>query len=472
MTVAVVGATAGVWIGATVSTRGASGVSTDYLRVAEAPKVGDIAIADNGDFYLIHNDEDGQRVWRHPAGGLEPEALPLSANDTSGSSRSVAVDREGAVYFTTRDGNRVLKLEAGRSTPEELSFPGVTPNDVAVGPDGTVVVADAGGGVYALPPGERTAVRLPFPDLYGVSSVAVDSDGDVYAVEFSSGRSSPDRLWKFYSDTTSGAAATILTPGLEAIRDIAVVDAEHVLAIGNPNLSDFANTALIDVTDEFTDRVEVPLDGLSPGSIALDRSGNVYAVDSRGGESSVYLIPPETPRRITPARSASPGAVLEDGSGDAVANAYDETIYGPADISRLAVARVGSNLVLELLWAEGVNAFGASLSVEIDVDPTSTSPGGCLLEGADFNVSVQRSTSDLVRLPPACDGPFDTVAVPRIIELDEAVGIEIPMSELGIATGDEIVVQAISSTIIDERSSTTIQDFAPDDQLGMRVVVP
>jgi len=376
------------------------------------------------------------------------------------------------VYFTTRDGNRVLKLESGRSTAEELPFPGVTPNDVAVGPDGTVVVADAGGGVYALSPEAVAPVRLPFPDFYGVSEVDVDSDGDVYAVEFFYGQSEADRLWKLYSASSSGAAVTLLTPGNIAIRDIAVVDSARVHVLAKPESTDVQGNVLIEVTDEFTDRVEVPLDGLSPGSIALDAVGNTYVVNAGSDTSGVFRIPADVARITTPARGDVPGLELDDGSGDAVANAYDGTVYGPSDISTVLVDRKGSNLALEILWAQGVDLSAASLSLEIDVDPATPTENGCLLPGADFTVSVDRSTSDLVRIPPGCDGTFESIATLRTTESGQRSTIEIPMDEIGLQSGDEIAVQAISSTVIDERSSTTIQDFAPDDQRGMRVVVP
>ncbi len=449
-----------------------SGVNTDYLQVAGAPRIDDVAVAPNGDLYLIHSDEQGQRVWRHPAGGREPEALPFFGNDTSGGARSVAIDAEDSVYFTTRDGNRVLKLEAGRSTAEELPFPGVTPNDVTVGPDGTVVVADAGGGVYALAPGAGAPVRLPFPDFYGVSEVEVDPDGDVYAVEFFYGRSEPDRLWKLYSASSSGAAVTLLTPGNTAIRDIAVVDGARVHVLTEPESADVWGNVLIEVTDEFTDRVEVPLDGLSPGSIALDTAGNAYVVNAGSDESGVFRIPADIPRIITPARGDVPGLEIDDGPGDAVANAYDGTVYGPSDISTVRVDRKGSNLVLEVLWVQGVDLSAASLSLEIDVDPETPTENGCLLPGADFDVSVDRSTSNLIRIPPGCDGPLDSIATLRTTESGQRSTIEVPMDEIGLQPGDEIAVQAMSSTVIDERSNTTIQDFAPDDQRGMRVVVP
>jgi NHL repeat-containing protein len=189
-----------------------------------------------------HQNKDDQLK----ADRLRPFALPFTGLRVP---HGVAVDAAGNVYVTDTLTNRVLKLTAGSNTQTVLPFTGLDLSDggvidgyiagVAVDAPGNVYVIDSGHHrVVKLAAGSSTQTVLPFKGMDTPRGVAVDSAGTVYVV----------------------ADGWVLK-----------------LAAGS--------------SDQF--RLPSTADGASAISVAVDRSGNVYAgfrKTHRRGRSDYYLM--------------------------------------------------------------------------------------------------------------------------------------------------------------------------------------
>jgi DNA-binding beta-propeller fold protein YncE len=98
----------------------------------------------------------------------------------------VAVDAAGNLYVPDRNGQRILKLAPGSTSPTTLPFgAGLSwPVGVAVDAAGTVYVADSRNNrVLKLTVG-GTSSTLPFKGLHEPLWVAVDSTGNVYVTQY------------------------------------------------------------------------------------------------------------------------------------------------------------------------------------------------------------------------------------------------------------------------------------------------
>ena len=193
----------------------------------------------------------------------------------------VAVGADNSVYAASYDGNQVLKLAAGASTPTVLPFPGLfAPTGVAVGTDNSVYVADTGNQrVLKLAPDSTTPIELPFPDFHAPRGVAVGADNTVYVANR-----------EYYTTGQGQHWVQKLAPGATAPVDLPFTDlyGPYGVAVGTDNA--------VYVTDAFsTERnrvmkldpgastpVELPFTGLdNPSGVAV------------GADNTVYIAPKE-----------------------------------------------------------------------------------------------------------------------------------------------------------------------------------
>jgi DNA-binding beta-propeller fold protein YncE len=131
-------------------------------------------------------DGDG-KIWRADAGWRQFEAMAFS--DQGGPKRAIAlVPWKGELYVL--DANRNGVGVYGPDGSGRRWIPGLEkPTDLAVAPDGAILVADQGlGGVMVFEPDGRCRARLgrpgTTPDAFtGLSAVSCDPTGAVYALD-------------------------------------------------------------------------------------------------------------------------------------------------------------------------------------------------------------------------------------------------------------------------------------------------
>ena len=190
------------------------------VRLSNERAAAAMAVAGDGTVYFI--DLSGGDVFTMPPNSSTQDRLPFDAMDLTG---GIAVGSDGTVYVADPTQNKLFALEPGASRPKDLGVSGLDrPTKLAVGPDDTLyfdkggfavqslakgetaphevaegfnvgaLAADAGGNVYVANPKDGVVVRidegssevreLPFTGLTQPMGVTVDSDGNVYVLDF------------------------------------------------------------------------------------------------------------------------------------------------------------------------------------------------------------------------------------------------------------------------------------------------
>ncbi|MCV7164831.1 hypothetical protein [Mycobacterium stomatepiae] len=96
------------------------------------------------------------------------------------------MDDADTVYVADAGNNRVVKMDAGATTPVALPFTGLNfPNSVAVDQSKNVYVTDLNNNrVLKLAAGSNAVSSLPFTNLVAPFELAVSGRGDVYVIDF------------------------------------------------------------------------------------------------------------------------------------------------------------------------------------------------------------------------------------------------------------------------------------------------
>lgn len=227
---------------------------------------------------------------------LAPTAVIAGPNTLINSPAYIHVDGRGTVYVANYLGQRVSSWAAGRTgdvAPTTSLFGPATliqqPQGVAVDSRGRLYVSQVNGDVSSFP-ASATGDIAPTTVLTGLSNsqaLAFDSKGNLYVSEYGTGSV------KVYGADRSGYASPIRTiTGFSGPHGIAIdkSDRLYVADTGNRAIDVFAAGATGAASP--VRRIAGPntgLDATGPGTIALDKNGNVYEVDYEGpNEVNVY----------------------------------------------------------------------------------------------------------------------------------------------------------------------------------------
>ena len=214
-------------------------------QVAVAPD-GRIVVGDTGKHRILVFEPDGT------------PAFAFGSYDRGGGGvrgvRDVAVGPDGRVVVvdgSTYGGGRVQVFSPDGSTvfellPDDRRYFRWTPDNVAVAPDGRIVVAARNGGVYVFDPNGTETFGFGLGQGAGAAVVAVAPDGRIVAVKDSRSQMfSPDGEFVFATEIDVDAVSVAVGPS----REIVVVDddADRV-QVFNPN-GTFAFSLLPDLSE-------------------------------------------------------------------------------------------------------------------------------------------------------------------------------------------------------------------------------
>lgn len=215
-------------------------------------------------------------VWELPAGSSIPAILPFTSN---GLDNGVAVDPAGDVFASAV--SRIVELPAGSTTQQSLPFTAVNPlggNNVAVDAAGDVFITSGEDTVQELSDGGTTPQSITFPSAGILIGVAVDTSGDVYALEDLDGLIGAEVLEYTAGTDTFRIRGIIKAPG--ASQDgIAVDPAGDVFVSSWKSTAPFAGQVFELPADSSTP-VVLPFTGLDrPFGVAADQAGDVFVAD-------------------------------------------------------------------------------------------------------------------------------------------------------------------------------------------------
>ncbi|BBZ15434.1 SMP-30/gluconolactonase/LRE family protein [Mycobacterium branderi] len=247
----------------------------------------DLAVADDGNLYIA----DGIYFYRLAADGQLHTAGMLFAPGYPGFLRGLAPVGDGKFIVTTSNG-QVARYRPADGESEVLADGFDQLYGVAVGPDGTAVVAELGtGGVLAIRSGEVRTLASGLQDPVGVT---IGPDGTCLVTESATGR-----IVKITSSGAHTLAEGLHTPQGILVHDgqLFVVDAGAKAVIAFDTRTRDRHTIAFDLPLGAPPGVIAkPLRGMAPFSgpqgpfagIAAGRDGTLYF--SADGDGSVLAL--------------------------------------------------------------------------------------------------------------------------------------------------------------------------------------
>lgn len=209
----------------------------------------------------------------------------------SGNFRIVKVTRNGIVSIVAGTGSQGFSGDGGGATAAALNYP----NDVAIGADGTIYIADSANsrirgvsptGIISTLAGSDTA-----PQIYSADSVAVNESGTVYYTDSFRNQvfalAPGGAVTRIAGDGTKGFSGN----GSEATA--AQLSGPLGLALdnsGNLYIADTGNHAVRRVTPGGVITTPVSSGLNFPTGVAIDNVGNLFIADS--GNSRVVQVAP------------------------------------------------------------------------------------------------------------------------------------------------------------------------------------
>ena len=261
-----------------VSTAYGTGFTTPYSVSVDV--AGNIAVADEGAgkvFWIPAGSPAGTTPTSIGSGFVEPAATAFDAN--------------GNLYIADFTNNDVVEIPdvsgtlapGSQSTliPATMVFDGTAlnePSGLAVGPHGTLYIADLGNSrvvSYNLVTGQ-TAV--PITGLKNPWGVAVDASSNIYVADTGNGNILVD---------IAGAQSTLTVTGITAPWGIAV-DSSGSLVVSDHSSGNIARVPNVSGTLTTASALMIEKNPSSALGIALDTLGNLYTTDATG--AAVYAI--------------------------------------------------------------------------------------------------------------------------------------------------------------------------------------
>jgi aldose 1-epimerase len=221
------------------------------------------------DGYLLFSDIPANKIMRwHPRDGLSTYREP------SNNSNGLAIDKRGRLLACEHGARRVSITEAGQAKALVERFEGKrlnSPNDLAIGPDGSVYFTDPPYGIQNQPQAKEL-------DFNGVYRLSPKGELTVLAKDFERPNGialSPDNKVLYVADTTR----------------------LHVRAFDISKDGSITNNRVIAQMKPWAENVKGGADGMK-----VDRKGNLYAtgpggvwVFDKAGKVLGVIETPETP---------------------------------------------------------------------------------------------------------------------------------------------------------------------------------
>jgi sugar lactone lactonase YvrE len=201
--------------------------------------------------------ESGKAVFGPPVDAIENKSNP-DKTDVNSNPYGLAIGPDGTQYVADAGGNTILQVKDGKVTllaivPKPAKKVQAVPTVVRIGPDGALYIGILGGGgtpkngskVFRLVPGEKpTAYATGFRNITGI---AFDKDKNLYVSELyrtgteSSGPKPDGDVVKVAVDGTRTRVGSIPYPAGVAVADdgTAYVSAYSILPATTPKKSPF-----------------------------------------------------------------------------------------------------------------------------------------------------------------------------------------------------------------------------------------
>jgi len=263
------------------------GVTTSYATGFNSPS--SVSVDGTGNLFVA--DSGAHSLFEVASGSTTPAAIGAGFSAPSGT----AFDAAGNLYVADSANNQIIEIPnvGGSLVPASqvtlvsnaVTFAGTAlnnPNGLAVGPGGTLHIADTGNNrvvSYVLGSGAvpgSTGVRALA--LNSPMGIAVDASGNLYVANTGAGNVL----------VYSGETVTTLTPaGVTMPVGVAVEPSGSVL------IADKSTGTIVRVPNEAgtltsADAVVVATNPKSASSVALDVAGNLYTTDATG--AAVYAV--------------------------------------------------------------------------------------------------------------------------------------------------------------------------------------